>query len=233
MYKRYIQYSLSFGLLISLLVVSFFVDLNLARSQSSCPSNTQFTMNSATLVGEVSDNGGDPNMTVWFEWGTTISLGNSTPQQSVTVSSVPYRFCANISNLTPCTTYYYRAVGRNSAGTVQGGINSFTTVCQPVSVDLKINGSNGPLTVNFGDPLTLSWVSSNANSCTAQASPSIASWNGNVVVNGSQALSNLNVGTYNISISCAGQSSSAADSVQLTVRARMPIVITLPPVQTL
>lgn len=100
---------------------------------SNCPFQSQYDANSAILVGEVRDTGGDSWITVWFEWGTSFSLGNITNQQSVYINNVPYRFCANITNLTPCTTYYYRAMVRNSNYTNQGDIYSFTTRCDYVS----------------------------------------------------------------------------------------------------
>lgn len=37
----------------------------------------------------------------------------------------------------------------------------------PPTLDLTINGSNGPLSVSPGDPLNFSWSVSNANTCTA------------------------------------------------------------------
>ncbi|BCX15695.1 MAG: hypothetical protein KatS3mg097_587 [Candidatus Parcubacteria bacterium] len=100
---------------------------------SNCPLQSQYDANSAILVGEVRDTGGDSWLTVWFEWGTSLSLGNFTNQQSIYVSNVPYRFCANITNLTPCTTYYYRAMVRNSNYTNQGDTYSFTTRCDYVN----------------------------------------------------------------------------------------------------
>ncbi|MCK9345127.1 MAG: hypothetical protein M0P64_03340 [Candidatus Pacebacteria bacterium] len=75
----------------------------------------------------------DPNYSSdtvrWFEYGTTQSLGYTTTMLSHgTVASI---FSAPITNLTSNTTYYYRAVARNSQGTVYGSTLSFTTSYQP------------------------------------------------------------------------------------------------------
>ncbi len=205
---------------------------SLAAGGSFCPPQTTFTSNSAVLVGEVRDTGGDPNINVWFEWGTSSALGNSTPQENFFVTQTPFRFCATIANLQPCTTYYYRGVASNSAGTTRGDIFSFRTTCLAVTVDIRANGSDGPLTINYGDPLTISWTSSNAQSCTA--SGNAPNWSGSKPTSGSQSFSNLNVGTYTFTLTCFGPNNiSSQDSVSVTVRARPPIVVTLPAVETL
>ncbi len=118
----------------------------------SCPGNTQYGDTWATLVGEIQDSGGDPNITAWFEWGTSPSLGNQTPSQSLYVSYTPYRFCSQISGLQPCQTYYYRAVSRNSGGTNYGQTYSFRTQCGTslyVSCYASPNPANLNQTVTF------------------------------------------------------------------------------------
>lgn len=62
---------------------------------------------SATLYGEVTDDGGDPDLEVWFEWGKTSNYGNETPHLSKYGKG---EFSYTISNLENCQTYYYRAV---------------------------------------------------------------------------------------------------------------------------
>jgi len=96
----------------------------------SCPSQTTYTTNSAVLVGEITNHGGDPNLEVWFRWGQGASLSNETSHQFIYVSTLPYRFCSSISGLRPCTSYSYQAVARNSTGIQYGEIFSFTTRCQ-------------------------------------------------------------------------------------------------------
>jgi hypothetical protein len=219
-------------ILLSIIITGLFLTFSFYRNQTSaqisCPSQTTFTTNSAVLVGEITNHGGDPNLEVWFKWGQGSSLSNETPHQFIYVSSLPFRFCSSISGLQPCTTYSYQAVARNSAGTSYGSIFSFMTRCQPVSVDLKVNGSDGPINVNYGTSLNLTWTSSNANSCNASGA-----WSGTKSLTGSETISNLNVGNYTFTLTCTGPSGSASDSVNVRINANMPSVRTLPAVETL
>ncbi len=79
---------------------------------------------SATLKGSVSYS--STMQTLWFEWGTSPGLGNSTPSQPY-VSGPLVTYSYLLSNLTPNTTYYYRAAAQNSAGTGFGSVVSFST----------------------------------------------------------------------------------------------------------
>jgi len=219
-------------LLIALLGLGFSLNLK-SFAQSSCPSNTIFTHTAATLVGQINDTGGDKNITAWFEWGETNSLGRNTSKQYLRVDNVPYRFCSSISNLTPCSTYYYRAVAQNSGGTSYGDIMSFTTLCVRPEIDLKVNGTDGTITILPGESVTLSWTSRDVSSCSAQSSPWVSAWSGSKSVSGSQVISNLSSGRYTFTITCSGYNQSVSDSVTVDVRANPPAVITLPAVQTL
>jgi hypothetical protein len=80
----------------------------------------------ATLTGTIDPNG---RSTTWhFDYGPTTAYGSRSPnrnvgsgQQSVTISEA-------LSNLTPGTTYHYRLVASNSAGTSTGSDATFATV---------------------------------------------------------------------------------------------------------
>jgi len=80
----------------------------------------------ATLNGTISANAA--STTVTFEWGTmatppfnnTFTLPAPVTGQSVAVNTP-------ISGLQPNTTYYFRVLGTNSAGTSSGTVLSFTT----------------------------------------------------------------------------------------------------------
>lgn len=80
----------------------------------------------ATLNGTVSANGS--STTVTFEWGTmtgppfnnTFTLPTPVTGQNIVINTP-------ISPLQPNTTYYFRVIGTNSTGTVNGTVLSFTT----------------------------------------------------------------------------------------------------------
>jgi plastocyanin len=87
-------------------------------------SATNVTSSSATLNGLLDPHG--LTTTVSFQYGTTTSYGHTTAMQSQTGNT--YRnIAANISSLTTHTTYHFRIVATNSAGTRMGSDRTFTT----------------------------------------------------------------------------------------------------------
>lgn len=100
----------------------------------SCPNTTTVSGNSVTFVGELTDLGGDSVTAVWFEYGKTLSYGQRTVEYNL---SQPGLYCITVSGLDPCSTYNYRAVARNSAGTSFGANQSFTTTCPSTSLSVS------------------------------------------------------------------------------------------------
>jgi hypothetical protein len=86
-------------------------------------SASSITTTSATLNGNLDDTGGE-TCQIWFEWGLTTSYGHSTTKQSKSSTGA---FSAGVSGLNPETTYHFRAVAKNSKGTVYGYDKTFTT----------------------------------------------------------------------------------------------------------
>lgn len=86
---------------------------------------TQVTPTSAVLSGTVYPNNATTN--IWFEWGETPSLSFSAGFQTITLGNIAFPFSVPLQNLSPGTTYYYRAVGQNSFGTNYGNILTFRT----------------------------------------------------------------------------------------------------------
>jgi hypothetical protein len=86
---------------------------------------TNVGTSSATLNGSLDPHG--LTTSVHFQYGTTTSYGLTTAPQSH--SGNTYRnIAANISGLTTHTTYHFRIVATNSAGTSFGGDRTFTTL---------------------------------------------------------------------------------------------------------
>ena len=79
---------------------------------------------SATLKGTVNPHG--LSTTVYFQYGRTTSYGNRTPNQTKIGNNYQNVF-ANISGLSAHTTYHFRIVATNSAGTRMGSDRTFTT----------------------------------------------------------------------------------------------------------
>ena len=100
----------------------------LSPSVTTLPA-TAITGSSATLNGSVMANNGSTSVS--FNWGLTASYGNTVTATPATVTSnTPTPVLANLSGLAASTTYHFRCVGVNSAGTTNGGDLTFMT-CQP------------------------------------------------------------------------------------------------------
>jgi len=100
----------------------------------SAPTATTNTANnvsttSATLNGLVNPN--DLSTTVTFEYGESTAYGNqATADQSPLTGSANTSVSANITGLSASTTYHYRVVATNSASTVNGADQLFTTLAE-------------------------------------------------------------------------------------------------------
>jgi len=78
----------------------------------------------ATLYGKVTADG-SASVTVYFQWGESTEYGEETGIASGLATGDS--FDVTIYDLTPGTTYHFRAVGYNSAGTGYGDDDDFTT----------------------------------------------------------------------------------------------------------
>ncbi|HEU0012011.1 MAG TPA: hypothetical protein VFT34_19510 [Verrucomicrobiae bacterium] len=63
----------------------------------------------------------------YFEWGTTTSYGNMTPNRQLSsgAAASPVNTDALLDGITPGVTYHYRAVGSNEMGKIFGADQSF------------------------------------------------------------------------------------------------------------
>lgn len=88
---------------------------------------TNILSSSADLNGSVNPNGLATDG--YFEWGTdnTLTTFSTTAVQPLGSGNTPVDISENLSGLLSGTTYYFRAVGSNSAGITKGSILSFTT----------------------------------------------------------------------------------------------------------
>lgn len=87
-----------------------------------------------------------------FEYGTTTAYGAQTPPASAGSATTTSLLSQAIAGLTPNTTYHYRVVAINSAGTVTGHDEAFTTKKVPLALTLTAS----PDPAVFGSPVAIS-----------------------------------------------------------------------------
>jgi uncharacterized protein (TIGR02145 family) len=121
---------------------------------------TNLQVNSATINGSVNPN--YLSSTVEFEWGTTTSYGNTiTPTQSPVTGSATVNVSADLSGLTPGTTYHFRINATNELGTTNSDDLSFTTLAKPIVATVSVSEITttsalvgGNIISDFGSPIT-------------------------------------------------------------------------------
>jgi len=114
---------------------------------------------SATLNASVNPAGATTDC--HFDYGTTTSYGSTAPCDSGPGSGTSdVAVTAALSGLTAGTTYHYRIVAHNSAGTVTGDDNTFTTTT-PRTLNVTVVGS-GTVTGS-----TINCTSIGGSGCTA------------------------------------------------------------------
>jgi hypothetical protein len=104
--------------------------VQLRVSRPGPPTVTTLPASSIASTGTVLNTVINPNSfqtRYFFEWGTTTSYGNMTPnkQLSFGAAASPVNTNALLGGITPGVTYHYRAVGSNSMGKIFGADQSF------------------------------------------------------------------------------------------------------------
>jgi len=96
-------------------------------------------LTTATLNGTVTAQ--NSSTTVSFQWGLTPAFGNVAPATpSPVTGNTATAVSANLTGLTQTSTYYYRCVGVNSAGTTNGATLSFVAGCPQIPPAGPITG---------------------------------------------------------------------------------------------
>ena len=119
--------------------------LTLASEPTISTTGSDPRVSSASLFGTLSaDN--DSIVTMYgFAYGTSSDLSSVNTATTTTSGSVSGLFSYYLTNLSPLTTYYFRAYAVSSMGTSTGSILSFTTIVQNTT---RIN--NGTIRINNG-----------------------------------------------------------------------------------
>lgn len=92
------------------------------------------------------------------------------------------------------------------------GTNKTIRCSLPPSVDLKANNQDGTIRLTSPAQYTLSWTSTNADTCSASGN-----WSGSKSLTGSSNYSGITVGTFNYTLTCSNPIGSASDSVTVIV----------------
>jgi hypothetical protein len=93
--------------------------------------SSNLTPTSVTLSGTLDPNGGATGYQ--FQYGTSAAYGASVGEASAGSGAEPQGVAAGLSSLAAGTTYHYRLVATNAAGTSYGADQMFTTPAAPVS----------------------------------------------------------------------------------------------------
>jgi hypothetical protein len=139
------------AVLLALLIGAVALPAPGALATSSVPSVTTSNASNATyssviVYGYVNPQGLATNYV--FQYGTTSGYGGQTPLAPAGNGTISIKLSQTITGLQPGTTYHYRIVAVNSAGTANGHDHTFKTASVPLSV--QIAGVPNP--VVFGNP---------------------------------------------------------------------------------
>ncbi|TCZ70561.1 beta strand repeat-containing protein, partial [Flaviaesturariibacter aridisoli] len=199
--------------------------VNTPPSVSTTQANS-VTATSATLPGGISFTGCSNVTAYGFVYSTSNGFNPATTGTNVPSTNLasPF-FSADLSGLTPGTTYYYVAYATNAGGTSYGGQGTFTTLTPALSAtaltafgntcintttaanSFTVTGSNltGNVTVNALAGYTFSTTSGGTYTSTLTLTPSAGALNSTVFVKFTPTA----VQSYNGNISVSGGGATA------------------------
>jgi len=139
--------------------------------------------------------------------------------------------CYEWSSLQSCDSGCYSCgdgVCNSACGETSSNCSSDCGFLSPL-VDIKANGSDGPISVSYKNNITLSWSSDNSVSCQASGD-----WSGTKAVSGSQVIQMNEVKTNTFTITCQDSTGTKieTDSVTVVVNPNPPVVVTKPAIVT-
>jgi len=131
---------------------------------------TDVLATSATLNGSINPNGW--STLYHFDWGTSVSFGNTTPSQSAGSGSTPVAVAIPLTGLTGSTQYFFRVVGTTSSDTIFGDTLNFVTASPILTVSPSNQNVGTPSgNTQFIVTSNIDWnVNSDATWCTVTPS---------------------------------------------------------------
>jgi hypothetical protein len=140
----------------------------IAAPAATTTAATNVTSTSATLNGTVTAKGAPT--TYHFQYGTSTAYGSITPNQTQAAvnGNNAHNASANVTGLSPNTTYHFRIVATNSVGTVNGSDLSFKTAPPGGTVGNAVTIRSRPGTVTYGNATTISGSVTGANNAGAK-----------------------------------------------------------------
>lgn len=118
-----------------LLTIFFLVFIVNFTGAQTCPERTTAGYDKIIFVGKITSLGNDSKVSAWFEYG--IDKNNLKKTKEIVRNDLGI-YCLEVKNLTPCTTYFYRAAVKNEKGTAYGELKNIKTLCSAG----KINNNN-------------------------------------------------------------------------------------------
>ena len=126
------------GLIITLLVTGLLLPIFVtaySKASVSTKNATNINQTSATLRGEITNMGGYSEIEAWFDYGTTSSFGIAT---SIKKFEEEGNISQDLSDLSACTLYYFRAVAKNDSGISYGTKKTFKTDCPLLTIRISV-----------------------------------------------------------------------------------------------
>ena len=108
------------------------------------PNGTGISTSAATVTANINPNFSAHDTTVIVKYGTTPAYGSTASPQDLGAGGKPVSFSANISGLSPGTTYHFQIVAANGDGTSTSGDGTFRTTL-PTVASITSSSSAGPV----------------------------------------------------------------------------------------
>ena len=183
----------------------------------ACVAGSQLCTPGAVLACKVCNAAG----TAWADDSSKCTSGQICQNGACVSSGCAATTCLALGH--SCGSWGDGCGGTLSCGTCTTGqtCNNGTCAAQTnaaPTIDLKVNGVDGPLSITEGGSIVLSWTSTNAASCAV-----FGAWSGTQPTSGLVATKAV-VGNNTYSIVCSGTAGTATDSVVVDAGSNTPVL---------